>query len=207
MAAAGARRGHRPGAAHLVAIQRPLVVGADAGAPRPPVPLTGCGMDVTTVADDLVVLHDGAQVEPFRRTRARHRLRVARRRGAHVAATARRAAVPGRDGQRPPLRRDRGGPDRRAHGRSDPAGRAGRGPVPGDDEPRRGRRDRGDRRRPPSIVKGDLSTDGTDEEFAAFEACYRDRVRRAPPRRARQSRRLPRPDRAMRATVGSICRA
>ena len=25
------------------------------------------------------------------------------------------------------------------------------------------------------VVKGDLSTDGTPEEFAAFEACYRDR--------------------------------
>ena len=29
------------------------------------------------------------------------------------------------------------------------------------------------------IVKGDLTNDGTDEEFAAFEACYRDDVRRS----------------------------
>ncbi len=48
------------------------------------------------------------------------------------------------------------------------------------------------------IVKGDLSNDGTGDEWAAFEACYRVRVRRPTPCRARQPRRLPRPARVRR---------
>ena len=64
MATPCAAGGDRAGAAYVVAFQRPVVVGADAGAARPALPLTSA-MDLTTVADDLVVFHDGIQVDRF----------------------------------------------------------------------------------------------------------------------------------------------
>ena len=105
-------------------------------------------MDVTTVADDLVVIHDGTTVHRFDGLAPDTDHRLFGVRVPHARPSDGRAAVPVRHRQRRALRRDRGGPDRRPDPngpirRAAPGGRA----VSRGDEPRRGRRDGGDRPR------------------------------------------------------------
>ena len=86
---------------------------APCGRDRPPA-VPSVVIELTSVADDEAVFHDGADGDPPRRPRARHRLRVRRRHVPHAAAARRRAAGDGRDRQRRALRRDRVRRDRRS---------------------------------------------------------------------------------------------
>ncbi len=137
-----------------VAVQRSLVAARSVRRFRSPLELTALPgpaieltAELTTVADDLAVFHEGAVDSPVRGVAARHRVRPARRRGAHTGAPARRAAGPSGDRQRCALRRDRVWGDRSAHRWSDRAPGPGRAALPGGHEPRRRSRGRSDRAR------------------------------------------------------------
>jgi 3',5'-cyclic AMP phosphodiesterase CpdA len=130
-------------------------------------------MDVTTVADDLVVIHDGAEVARFDDLRpdTEHELRgvsvrtLRRPPGEMLCriATVNDLHFGEIEAGRIDERTD--GPIQRVERDEDPypetmnqsavAEIAAADPVA-------------------VVVKGDLSTDGSDEEFAAFETCYRD---------------------------------
>jgi hypothetical protein len=129
-------------------------------------------MDVTTVADDLVVFHDGTQVNRFDGLAPDTD---------HVLSGVEVRTLP-----RPPgalLCRvatvndlhfgeiEAGRIDERTDG---PIQRVGRDEDPYPETMNHAAVAEIEAVAPAAvIVKGDLSTDGTDEEFAAFEACYR----------------------------------
>jgi Icc protein len=130
-------------------------------------------MDVTTVADDLVVMHDGARVIRFDGLEpdTEHELdgivvrtlprppgallcRVATVNDLHFGEV------------------DTGRVDERTDG---PIVRVAEGEEPHPETMNRAAAAEIAAVAPAAVVvKGDLSTDGTDDEFAAFEACYRD---------------------------------
>ncbi len=130
-------------------------------------------MDVTTVADDLVVIHDGSHVRRFGGLEpdSEHELlgltvhtlprpagellcRVATVNDLHFGEI------------------EAGRIDERTDG---PIQRVARGEDPYPETMNRAAAAEIAAVAPAAVVvKGDLSTDGTDEEFAAFEACYRD---------------------------------
>ncbi len=129
-------------------------------------------MDVTTVADDLVVIHDGTQVSRFDGLEPDTELRVA---GIEVRTLPR---PPGELLCRVATVNDlhfgeveAGRIDERTDG---PIQRVARGEDPYPETMNHAAVAEIAAVAPAAVVvKGDLSTDGTDEEFAAFEACYR----------------------------------
>ena len=171
--AEAARRDRPPGSTQRpVEVQRALVERSHAGATRPPPVLTAPRMDVTTVADDLAVIHDGLTVRRFEGLAADtvHDLggievrTLARPDGGLLSRVATVNDVhfgeveAGRidDLSEGPVRRVEPGatpyPVVMNHAAADEIGRSRFDAV---------------------IVKGDLSFDGAPEEWAAFEACYR----------------------------------
>jgi 3',5'-cyclic-AMP phosphodiesterase len=130
-------------------------------------------MDVTTVTDDLVVLHDGARVMRFDGLEpdTEHEL------GGIVVRTLRRP--PGELLCRVATVNDlhfgeveAGRVDERTDG---PIVRTAAGEEPHPETMNRAAVAEIANAAPAAVVvKGDLSNDGTDDEFAAFEACYRD---------------------------------
>ena len=143
-------------------VERALVGPARRRPPRSPLVLS-MAVELTTVADDVAVVHDGVEVRRVRRARARHRLRRST-----VSRSARCRVPPGELLCRFATVND-------VHFGETECGRLdetqpelgpvlavadGRAALPRDDESRRGRRDRR-HRADAVVVKGDLTAWGT----------------------------------------------
>ena len=128
-------------------------------------------MELTTVADDQAVVHDG-RGPPLRGPRARHRPRVRRLRRPHPRPTRRRVARRFATVNDVHFGETVCGDRRRGRRVGHVLGRARRAAVPRDDERRRGRR-ASPRIDPDAVVvKGDLTSDGTSEEYERFLEVY-----------------------------------
>ena len=157
-----------------VAVQRPLVAARPHGARRPPLALTGAAVavELTTVADDLAVGARRAVVRRYEGLAARHRYEFDGVAGAHAAPAAGRAA--GRVATVNDVHfgeTECGRIDDHSDG---PIIRQGPSEPPYPETMNRAAVAEIAAIAPDAVVvKGDLSQDGTDDEWAAFEACYR----------------------------------